>query len=211
MFIRLSLIALCTALVLSSPMGKEKDPATASADQVACEGVFGPQSSEQLLIDTFGADNVVTGQVYGPEGIEMLATTVFPDDPQRTMRIGWWDEDKLERLAYVELSPSQVGPLGLRIGMTPAEVEALNGEGFMVGGFWWDYGGYAIIESGALTDLPGGCHLSLRFSPSEDYPADIDVTPVSGEVQVRSDDPLLDKLDTRVQVLTLSYPSPEAL
>jgi hypothetical protein len=207
MLIRLSLIALGTALVLSSPMAKEKGTAAAPADQVACEGVFGPQSSEQLLIDTFGADNVVTGQVPGPEGTEMFATTVFPDDPEKAMEFGWWDEDKREGLSYVDLSPSQVGPLGIHIGMTPPEVEAINGERFLIGGFWWDYGGYAMIETGRLTDLPGDCYLSLRFAPADEYSPAIDVTPVSGEVQVLSDEGLLEILDTRLQVLTLSYDS----
>lgn len=206
---RLSLLALCAALAITPAFAKDKSSAPVAHSDVACDGVFGPQSSEALLIQTFGADNVVTGQVPGPEGMEMLATTLFPNDPEKTMQIGWWDEADRERLAYVELSPSQVGPLGVRVGMTPAEVEALNGEPFLIGGFWWDYGGYANIESGKLTNLPGGCYLSLRFSPKDEYPADTDVTAISGEVQVPSGEPLLVQLDTRVQVISLSYPSPE--
>jgi hypothetical protein len=206
MFIRLSLIALGTALVLSSPMAKEKvAPAAAPTDQVACEGVFGPQSSAALLIETFGAENVVTGQVPGPEGTEMLATTVFPNDPGRSMQFGWWDEEKLEGLMFADLAPSQVGPLGIQIGMTPAQVEAINGEPFLIGGFWWDYGGYAMIETGKLVNLPGDCYLSLRFAPAEEYPENLDVTAVSGEVQVMSDEELLQTLDTRLQVISLSY------
>lgn len=204
MLIRLSLAALCTALVLSSPMAKEKS-AAAPADEVACEGVFGPQSSEQLLIDTFGADNVVTGQVPGPEGTEMLATTVFPNDPERSMQFGWWDEEKLEGLMFADLAPSQVAPLGIKIGMTPAQVQAINGERFLIGGFWWDYGGYAMIETGKIVNPPGDCYLSLRFAPADEYPADLDVTAVSGEVQVMSDEELLQTLDTRLQVISLSY------
>ena len=211
MIARLSALALCAALAITPVLAKDKSaaPAPAASDALACEGVFGPQSSEATLVETFGADNVVTGQVPGPEGTEMLATTIFPNDPQKTMQVGWWDEDNLERLAYVDLAPSQTGPLGVHIGMTPAEVEALNGKPFMIGGFWWDYGGYANIETGKLTDLPGGCYLSLRFSPQDEYPADLDVSAVSGEVQVPSDEPLLEQLDTRVQVVSLSYPSPE--
>jgi hypothetical protein len=213
MIVRLSVLALCTALVVTPALAEDKSAPAAAVptDTIACDGVFGPLSSEALLKETFGAENVVTGQVPGPEGTEMLATTIFPDDPTRTMQIGWWDENKLERLAYVDLAPGQVGPLGVQIGMTPEQIEALNGEGFLIGGFWWDYGGYANIESGNLTNLPGGCYLSLRFSPQDDYRPDLDLTSISGEVQVPSDDPLLQQLDTRVQVVSLSYPSPEAL
>jgi hypothetical protein len=205
MFIRLSLIALSTALVLSSPMAKEKAAAAAPTDQVACEGAFGPQSSAALLIETFGAENVVTGQVPGPEGTEMLATTVFPNDPERSMQFGWWDEEKLEGLMFADLAPSQVGPLGIKIGMTPAQVQAINGERFLIGGFWWDYGGYAMIETGKLVNPPGNCYLSLRFAPAEEYPENLDVTAVSGEVQVMSDEELLETLDTRLQLISLSY------
>ena len=208
MIVRLSLLALCAALVVTPALAKDKSgPA---AEPVACTGPFGPDSSEATLIETFGAQNVVTGQVYGPEGMELLATTVFPDDPQRTMRVGWWDEENRTQLSYVDLAPSQVGPGGVRVGMTVDEIRALNGEPFTIGGFWWDYGGYANIQSGNLADLPGGCYLSLRFGPTEDYSTDIDVTPVAGEVQIPSDEPLLKTLDVRVQVVSLSYASPDA-
>lgn len=206
MIVRLSLLALCTALAISPAYAKDKSAAPVTADMVACDGVFGPQSSEALLIETYGADNVVTGQVPGPEGIEMLATTVFPNDPDKAMQFAWWDEENLHTLSFVDLAPSQSGPLGVRIGMTPAQVEALNGEPFMIGGFWWDYGGYANIQSGKLTELPDGCYLSLRFAPAEEYSPALDVTPVSGEVQVPSDEGLLDIRDVRVQVVGLSYP-----
>lgn len=209
MIARLSLLALCAALATTPVLAKDKSPKPVAAETVACEGVFGHQSSEALLIETFGAENVVTGMVPGAEGFESLATTIFPDDPEKIMQVGWWDEADRERLAHVQLSPSQVGPLGVHLGMTVAEVEALNGAPFLVGGFGWDYGGYANIESGALTDLPGGCYLSLRFAPTDGYSTDIDATAILGDVQVPSHEPLLEQLDARVRVISLSYPSPE--
>ncbi len=208
---RLSLALACCVVAAAAPAAAKDKANPASGEEVACLGVFGPGSSEAMLVETFGADNVVTGTVPGPEGTELIATTVFPDDPERIMEFGWFDEENYTRLSYVELSPSQTAPGGVRIGQTVAEVEALNGEPFQVGGFWWDYGGYANIESGNLAQLEGGCHLSIRFSPGENYSDDIDVTPVSGEVQVSSDDPLLAEIDTRVQVLTLGYPWPDDL
>lgn len=184
----------------------------AQDDQLQCAGVFGPDSTEALVRQTFGDANVVTGIVPGPEGTEMLATTVFGDDPARRMAFGWFDEENLSRLNYVDLAPDQIGPGGVRIGMSVADVEALNQEPFAVGGFWWDYGGYANIETGALAgEQEGGCYLSIRFSPGDDYPADLDVTAVAGEVQVSSAEPLLQRLDTRVQVVSIGYPWPDDL
>jgi hypothetical protein len=213
MLARISLVALAAALAVTAPAFAKTKPAAqpAPADQVACTGVFGPDSSEALVKETFGAENVVTGIVPGPEGTELLATTVFPDDPDRKMEFGWFDEENFTRLSYVELSPSQTAPGGVRIGQTVAEVQALNGEPFTVGGFWWDYGGYASIENGKLAGLDGGCYLSVRFSPADEYSPAIDVTPVSGEVQVPSDEGLLEILDTRVEVLSLGYAWPEDL
>ena len=212
MLARLSLIALATALLAAAPVAAKDKVKAADSDTLACAGVYGPESNEALVKETFGAENVVTGMVYGPEGIEMIATTVYPDDPERKMEFGWFDDENLTYLSYVELSPSQAAPGGVKLGMSVADVVALNGQPFIVGGFWWDYGGYANIESGTLAgEQEGGCYISIRFSPEEDYPADLDVTAIAGEVQVPSYEPLLAKLDTRVGVLSVGYAWPDAL
>lgn len=212
MIARLSLLALSLALVAGQPLlAKDKVKSDPSGEVVSCEGVYGRLSSEALVKETFGAENVETGMVYGPEGIEMLATTVYADDPERTMQFGWWDEEKREYPSYVDLSPSQASPQGVKLGMSVAEVEAINGAPFTVGGFWWDYGGNGIIEEGALANPDAGCGTYIRFAPSEDYPEDLDVTAVSGEVTVPSSEPLLEQLDVRVQTLSIGYPWPEEL
>ncbi len=203
------LAALTAALLAAAPaVAKEK----MTDEPIACSGVFGPDSSEALVKKTFGADNVVTGMVYGPEGSELIATTVFGDDDNKVMEFFWFDEDNLTYLSDVRLSPSQTAPGGVRIGMSVAEVEALNGAPFKVGGFWWDYGGYANIEEGALADeLDGGCYLSIRFSPSDDFAGMVDLTPIAGEVQIASGEKLLEEVDTRVEVLSIGYPWPDDL
>lgn len=207
MIVRLSLFALCTVLAISPVLAKDKSGA--KPEQVACQGVYGADSSEALLIETFGKDNVVTGTIYGAEGIEMIGTTIFPDDADRMMEFVWWDETALSGLSYVDLAPSQTGPGGVRIGQTVAEVVALNGAPFAIGGFGWDYGGYANIETGNLASPMGECYLSIRFSPAQDYSSAIDASSVMGEVQVPSDEGLLEILDVRVGVLSISYPGPE--
>ena len=203
MLARLSFALLCACLVATPTLAKDKTA-------FACTGVFGPDSSEALLIETYGAQNVVTGMVPGAEGEEMLATTVFPNDPDKAMRFAWLNDSTREGLGFVDLPPSIDGPRGVHVGMTVAEVLAINGKPFNVGGFWWDYGGYAQIEQGALANTElSGCFLSLRFSPADDYPQDLDVSAVSGEVSVPADEPLLAKLDTRLTAVSVSYPSPD--
>lgn len=209
MIARISLLALGLALIAVPVVAKDR--VKAASETVSCDGVFGPKSSDALVRETFGAENVETGTVYGVEGIELLATTVYPDDPDRVMQFTWWDEEKLEYLSSVELAPSQQTPTGVRIGMSVAEVEAINGAPFTIGGFWWDYGGGGVFEKGALASPESGCGFWLRFAPVEDYPEDVDVTPVSGEVTVPSSEPLLETLDVRVQSINLGYPWPEEL
>jgi hypothetical protein len=178
----------------------------AGAQEMACSGVLGPDSSEARLIEAYGADNVMTGDVPGAEGETVLATTVYPNDPARSFQVGWWDEDKREQVAYFTVPANGVAPGGVRQGQTVAEVEALNGQPFTLLGFYWDYGGAASFQDGRLADLPGGCQLSLAFEPRAELPAGTDDSAVVGDIEVPSSEPLLVKLDARVQSLFLSYP-----
>ena len=178
----------------------------AMAAEIACDGAFAADSSAQRLIETYGKDNVATGDVPGPEGTTVLATTVFPNDPTKQTEFGWWDEDRLERLAYFTLPAEGTAPGGVKTGMSVTDVEALNGAPFKLGGFWWDYGGYGNFEGGKLAEAPGGCVVSVRFLPQADIPADLDVSTISGEVEIESGDPLLSRLDTRVTDINIGYP-----
>lgn len=179
--------------------------APAMAADIACEGPFAADSSEARLIEVFGKDNVVTGDVPGPEGSTVLATTIFPNDPAKTIEFGWWDEEKHERVAYFTVPPGDTAPGGLRKGLTVKEVEALNGGPFQLYGFFWDYGGAAIFDGGKLAPPEGGCSVSVRFAVG-DYPADLNVDAISGDMQISSSEPLLEKVDARVDTVTVGYP-----
>lgn len=180
----------------------------ALAEEFSCEGAFAIDSSEARLIEIYGADNVWTGIVPGPEGTEMLATRVFPDSPKRMLEFVWWNEDARTDPSYVELPGKMAGPAGVRAGMSVAEIEALNGEPFTLSGFGWDYGGYAGFESGALSGLPGGCQLSLRFSPGPD-PVDVDTDAIYGDRKLRSTEPLLETVGASVDSVAIGYPHPD--
>lgn len=179
----------------------------ALAADITCDGALAVDTSIERLNQTFGAENVVTGEIDGPEGITIIATTVYPDDPDRKLVFGWWDEEALAELSYVELSPPDTA-FGLSKGMSVSQVEELNGAPFSMTGFWWDYGGYASFQTGKLADIPGGCLLSVSFQPAIDAPAGLDIEPVSGDREVPSGEPLLARLDVRIQSITISYPYP---
>jgi len=190
-------LLLLPALLLATP---------AFAEQLSCDGPFAADSSEAKLIETFGKDNVVTGEVPGPEGSTILATTIFSNDPEKKIEVGWWDEEGLTQLAYFTVPTADTSPQGVKTGMTVKEVEALNGAPFEMQGFWWDYGGYANFTGGKLGAPEEGCIVSVRFAPVGEYPADLNVDAVAGEVLVPSNEPLLETLDARVESLSVSYP-----
>jgi hypothetical protein len=178
--------------------------APALGDEIKCEGHFAADSSESRLIETFGKENVVTGDVPGPEGSTVLATTVYPNDPAKSIEFGWWDEANLERTAYFTVPAGDTAPGGLKAGMTVKEVEALNGGPFYLYGFFWDYGGSAGFEGGKLGYIEGGCVVSVRFAVGE-YPPDLDVTAISGDRQISSIEPLLATVNARVATITVGY------
>lgn len=207
--VRIGLLALSAVLIAVQPNLAKEKLKTAVLEPIACEGLFGADTNEARLREHFGTDNVVTGTIYGPEGMEMLGTTIFPDDPARKMEIIWFDEENLAYPSSIDLSPSQTAPGGVHIGMAIDEVEKLNGQPFKLGGFWWDYGGYAWVEVGNLYEPDPNCHVGYRFSPADDYPETTDVSAIAGDVELSSDMPLLRELDTRVTFVTIGYPWPD--
>ncbi|MHB1104300.1 MAG: hypothetical protein ACYC0C_16305 [Devosia sp.] len=197
---RKSVIALLALLLSGS---------AATAAQLACEGVFGIDTSAARFIETFGKDDVVTGEVPGPEGTTMIATTVYPGDPEREFQVVWWNETALTDLSYVSVPAGNTAPGGVELGMSIEEVEALNGGPFTMTGFWWDYGGSAGFQSGKLSELPNNCRLMITFAPTVGLPAGVDSDPIAGDKEVSSDLPLLRRVEPEVVEILFGYPHPD--
>src|SRR5688572_16171443 len=107
------------------------------AEGIGCDGVFNQNATLADFEATFGKENVVTGEVPGPEGTTMIATTVYPNDPERTMQLRWWDEENVKYFAGLTLAKGDAGPGGVKLGMSIEEVEAISGEPFRLFGFFW--------------------------------------------------------------------------
>jgi hypothetical protein len=91
------------------------------------------------------------------------------------------------------------------------EVQAANGEAFTLLGFFWDYGGSAGFDAGKLGNLPGGCFLNLHFTPTRDpLPEDI-ANAISGEQELRSDQPEVLAAKVVVDEINLGFPYPPEL
>jgi hypothetical protein len=197
-------IAVVATVVLAAPArAQSSDPL-----HLECAGPFGPESSEAFLAELFGGGNVVAETIDGPEGTTLDATLVFPGDPARRLVVLWQDEERRARPAAIIVRDDSgwIGPGGVRLGSALAEVEAVNGAPFSVLGFGWDYGGAAGFPAGALSDIPGGCIMSLSFDLdwSKEFGPEFDA--IMGDQQLGSDNPLLRKAAPTVSEIAVGYP-----
>jgi hypothetical protein len=156
------------------PVQKPK-PATRRSDVVQCQGPFAHDTSEAKLIAAFGAKNVVFEEVSGSGGTKLNATVLFPNDPKRRLEVLWIDEETRTKPAsiVIEGGSGWLGPKGVKIGTPLSDVERLNGKSFKLSGFGTDNGGHVTDwQNGAMTKLPGGCALGIRFGPGEKTPSE---------------------------------------
>jgi hypothetical protein len=140
----------------------------ATAQVIACSGHFAKDTSHDKLTAAFGPNNVEWGDVNGPGGSKLKATVLFPADPKRRLEVLWLKPDTRTDMQVIAINGQStwVAPKGLKLGMPLAAIEKLNGKPFRLSGFEKDSGGTVTSwDDGALSELPGGCKVSLRFEP----------------------------------------------
>lgn len=159
--------------------------------------------------DRYGTD-LVEGDVGGPEGTQLMGATLYPNDAHRRLDIVWWDAERtaVSTVRARETGDDWIGPSGLHVGSTLAELETANGKPVLISGFGWDYGGYVVdFNGGKLAALDGGCHLSIRL----DNISGTNAMPegISGEgVQVHSDDARVRAYAPVITELSVGWPLP---
>jgi len=188
--LRCTLVAL--ALVLSPAIAAAEPAAQGAPQGIACSGPFAKDTSHAKLLTAFGAANVTDQQIEGAEGSTEQATVLFANDPTRRIEVIWGNAKARAKPASVMIkSPSTwTGPEGIHTGMAIADVAQHNGQPFKINGFEWDYGGYAVSLKGKLASLPGGCGVTLRFSPGVELSGKT-FRSIIGDKQVRSDNAVL--------------------
>jgi hypothetical protein len=173
---------------LAQPAAPKKKPAPASADVapdgdapaqpkpaskpaavsnvLTCGGVFGKDSTHLKLAIKFDSRNVVFGDVDGPDGGKIKASILFPNDPKRRLEVVWNNDASRSDMSVIAINGKSqwVAPKGLKLGLTLPALEKANGRPFKVGGFGAD-GSASVLgwEGGALSALPGGCKVGIRF------------------------------------------------
>ncbi|MDE1974404.1 MAG: hypothetical protein KGI48_14585 [Hyphomicrobiales bacterium] len=153
-----------------------EEPATrratrlAKPDVVGCNGVFGRDSSHAKLAKTYRSRNVAFTQVDAASGARVMASVLFAKDPKRRLEV-WWSKPATRtdtHLIVINGRSDWIAPGEIRLGLTLAELEKLNGKPFKLLGFNKDrVATLSDWNGGQLAVLPGGCKLglSLRADP----------------------------------------------
>lgn len=141
--------------------------APAFAEDIGCAPPFDRGATHASLAKAFGKANVATETIGGAEGETLRATVIYPKESTRRIEVVWFDEKGRRQPSAFRVRDGFKGTIaGIALGTSLAAVEKRNGRPITLYGFDWDYGGYASdYGGGALSKLPGGCVLSLRFEP----------------------------------------------
>ncbi len=200
-------MGLMAGMLALSPMIAWAEKA-APARVITCERPFDRSANHNGLVKAFRKD-VVYQEVDGAEGAKIKASVLYPQDPKARLEFIWSDEKARRRPAVIRAKDqsSWATANGIRIGMTLAEVEQMNGKPFKLSGFDWDYGGRVIDWQGGALGKPqrGGCTIGVEFVHPEDAP-EAHLTKVSGDSEFLSDNADMRAVEPFVGAVTVSYP-----
>ena len=139
---------------------------TAAPYVVSCSGVFGRDSSQVKLAMAFRSRNVTFTQVDAASGRKTMASVVFAKDPKRRLEV-WWSKPSNRsdtHLIVINGTSEWTAPGEVRLGLTLAELQRLNGKPFKLSGF--DKGNVATLSNwngGTLASLAGGCRIGVSL------------------------------------------------
>lgn len=189
-----------------APQGKtgRKRPLTVT-QAIKCSGVFAKDSSEGKLIASFGKDSVSWTQVAGPEGSRLNASVLYQRDPKRRLEVLWNAEDSRSntQLIVINGQSAWTAPFGLKLGAPIAAVEKINKKPFTLKAFGGENGGQVTSwNGGALTTLPGGCKVSVRFAPDPKAQPNGDLR---SDREIPSSLPALKTLSPKAAEIILGY------
>ena len=186
-FLQLSLIMIFSAFSLRAA---EPDFTIEPGKRV---GAVKRKISLEELKKAYGAKNVKEADLPGPEGSTLRGVILF-EGGDHEMHVIWNDEKIGKEALNVDLVGKAWVIAGkLKLGATIADVEAVNGGAFKVGGFDWDLGGYANFEGGKLDTK-----VIVRF-----YPEGESDESLSGDKQIPSTNKTLRKAKPVVTELSV--------
>jgi len=203
---------LCGSPASAAPLGTI-DPGQRT---FGCAGPIFGSLSKSALAGAYGASNVSVEKVIGVEGESVtMETTLFAKRPSEKIRIDW--SDKAQKIVSgVDVFGSKwIGPGGVHVGSSIAEVEKANGKPFTFSGLGWDYGGLVKDwRGGALGtvkpthggpgNMPPDCRMDVELASAPSAP-EAATAAVSGEQDFQSDDPKVAAAHIIITKITFSY------
>lgn len=173
-----------------------------------CFGAVTAKTTRAEVATIYGKANVKDATLHGPEGTTFSGTVVYPRKPADSFEIIWVDPKTKRRPELVRISDPKTKwktTHGITVGTSLRTIEKLNGKPLTLNGFGWDLGGGVISwnEGRLAKECTGKLLLTFDARVTEKLP-EKEATSIMGEREVKSDSPVMRKLDVRVQELTLS-------
>jgi hypothetical protein len=170
---------------------------------IACDGVFGRDSSHAKLASAFQSRNVTFTQVGASSGGKVMASVLYAKSPKQRLEV-WWSQPASRsdtHLIVINGQSDWIAPRELHLGLTLAELEQINGKPFKLSGFDKDHvAALTDWSGGQLGALTGGCKvgINLRADPKtppaaiSDLPADRAFT--SSDAALRAVNPTVSEI-----------------
>ena len=175
-------------------------------------GFITAETTREALVATFGAENIAEEEVAWVDSSE-IAVVLFPNEPATRTELFWFEKTS-GGPRYVSAGGPEsqwIGPGGLYVGASLAEVEAANGGPFEMMGFQNHSAGEVTDWlGGALAAKPGDtCEFAMVLGLSPDAASEA-VTAVSGDPDkvYRSDSPEMRSANPSVDALALHFFDP---
>lgn len=200
-----SLLTACSPQAAAPPAASETPP-VAEADEgghgaslvpmMTCDAgaMFNAATTKASLIETHGAENIREEKAPWVDS-ELDAIVLWPDDPSMRAEVLWFgDKSGMPEAARVAGGADSlwVGPAGLLLGSTIADIEAANGGPFMMTAFEnHNHGEVSNFLGGKLEAAPGAaCRVSFSLNAGPNAPqAAVAALSGNSEKSFRSDSP----------------------
>ncbi|MCS6833803.1 MAG: hypothetical protein NZ521_09540, partial [Flammeovirgaceae bacterium] len=180
-----------------------------TASLITCEGIGEVKitMNEATMIEKFGKENVKRDSLYEEEGFAGFATILWQNTPKEVWVM--WQDENFQKIRTLEVRRNDSiyrTSQGVRVGNSLNEVVAANG-GIHIefSGLGWDFGGWTQNFSNGTIGKELPClSLQLDFSGNTEG---MDISSISGDVGVKSDNPVLQQIPLKVVTLTISQKS----
>jgi hypothetical protein len=177
-------------------------------------GAITARTSEADLRKIYGSQNVRSGEVVLGEGETVPGTIIYPNDPLKRLEIAWKNTKAKKSPDFVqfwgEKSLWKIAP-GIGLGTSLKNLEQINGKGFVLFGFEWDYAGTVVSWSGGRLARRFGKNgelVTLRLNPQtfDNKALEKDLLAVAGDAEFSSKNKSMQKINPRIYSVIVKFP-----